>query len=193
MSNSQNFSYTAIGFHWLVAVMLVGMLGVGFYMTGLGDEEISLKFSLYQWHKSFGILILLLTLARLGWRFLNPSPPPLDSGWRKAAAKISHVLLYAFTLLVPLAGWAMVSASPWNIPTVLFDTVPWPHLPGLATLEDKASAEAAFKLVHKSLAYSTALLALLHAGAALHHHFILKDKTLVRMLPVLKEPDQDDQ
>ena len=191
MISSQSYSYTAIAFHWLTAVIMIGMLGLGFYMTELGDDKISLKFSLYQWHKSFGILVLLMTVARLGWRFFNPPPPPLETGWRKTAAKLSHSLLYTLTLLAPLAGWAMVSASPWNIPTVLFDTLAWPHLPWFETLEDKTSAEATFKLVHKTLAYSTALLVLLHAMAALHHHFSLKDKTLVRMLPALKEPTQN--
>lgn len=193
MNSANTYGYIAILFHWLVAVILVGMLGLGFYMTGLGDSEISLKFSLYQWHKSFGILVLLLTFARLGWRTFNPAPPPLDVGWRKKAAKVSHTMLYALTLLVPLAGWMMVSASPWNIPTVLFDVVSWPHVPGLAGLEDKASAEAAFKLVHKTLAYSTALLVLLHASAAVHHHLMLKDKTLVRMIPILREPTTNGQ
>ena len=192
MTNSANtYGPIAILLHWLVAFMLIGMLALGYYMTGLDDADLSLKFSLYQWHKSFGVLLMLLALARLGWRAFNPAPQSLSVGWQKKAASASHLLLYALTLAVPLAGWMLVSASPWNIPTVLFETVSWPHMPFLESLDDKAPAEAGFKLLHKILAYTTAVLALLHAGAALYHHAVLKDKTLTRMIPFLKEPRKD--
>jgi cytochrome b561 len=86
---------------------------------------------------------------------------------------------------MPLVGWALVSASPFNIPTVLYGVVPWPHLPIVTDLPNKAAVEAGLKLVHASGAWFLIALLVLHAGAALRHHFVLRDDTLRRMLPSL--------
>lgn len=186
--HDDRYSGIAIALHWLIAACFVGLLSVGFFMSRLGDDALSLKFTLYQWHKSFGITLLLLTVARIGWRLISPAPAPLASGWHKQAASAGHILLYSLTLFIPLAGWAMVSVSPWNIPTVLYGTIPWPHLPYLPEVADKQGAEAVLKLAHKTLAYLGAGLAVLHMFAALRHHFLLKDRTLMRMIPRLKGP-----
>lgn len=192
MNAPARYSWFAIAMHWLIALVLFGLLFVGFYMARLGDDELSLKFSLYQWHKSFGISLLLLTLVRLAWRWFHPPPPSLAQGWQRRAATVSHGLLYALTLAVPLAGWAMVSASPWNIPTVLFGLIPWPHLPPFDTLSDKQAAETLLKGAHRFLAYGAASVAALHILAALQHHFVLRDGTLARMMPLHKGDDDGD-
>ena len=184
----QSYSTGAVLLHWLIALCFFGMVAAGLFMTRLSGADLSLKFSLYQWHKSVGITVLLLTFVRIGWRFYSPAPTVRASGWQHRAAVTSHFLLYSLTLLVPLAGWAMVSASPLNIPTVLYGSLPWPHLPPFDSLADKQAAEAALKLLHKSLAFAALLLSILHAGAAIRHHLILKDETLVRMIPLLKSP-----
>ncbi len=178
------YSTVAVFFHWLIALLFTGMVGAGFYMTGLSDSDLSLKFSLYQWHKSFGITIMVLTVFRLGWR-LTHAPPHGGSphAGRQQIAKAAHILLYFLTLAIPLAGWAMVSASPFNIPTLLFGEFHWPHIVFLDDLSDRASAESTLKLIHKILAYGTAVLVLGHVTAALHHHFILRDDTLAKMIP----------
>lgn len=178
------YSLVAIILHWLIALGFMGMIGVGFYMTSLGDSDLSLKFTLYQWHKSFGITILLLTIFRLGWRATHAPPRPENSLTRmQKFAKGVHGILYVLTLVIPLVGWAMVSASPFNIPTVLFGELNWPHLPYFSNLPDKDHAESLLKLLHKTLAYGAAALVLGHIAAALRHHFILKDATLVKMMP----------
>lgn len=189
MNSPTKYTRTAILLHWLIAIGLMGMLGLGFYMTRLGDDALSLKVELYQWHKSFGITLLVLTLARLAWRLFHPPPSAnAPSLWQRRLARVGHIGLYGLTLIVPLAGWAMASASPFNIPTILFGLIEWPHLPPFDTLVDKQASEPLLKLVHKILAYLTALLALGHAGAAIRHHFILKDSTLMKMLPFLSRP-----
>ncbi len=188
LQQSNRYSAVAIALHWLIAACFIGLLTVGFIMTHLEDDTLSLKFTLYQWHKSFGVTLLLLTLVRIMWRLTNVPPPPLNEGWQANASLVAHGLLYVLTLLIPLAGWAMVSASPWNIPTVLYGVIPWPHLPYLPDLADKQSAEAVLKLTHKTLAYFAASLAVLHGAAAFRHHFLLKDKTLMRMIPPRKGP-----
>lgn len=176
-------SYTAVAvlLHWAIALMIIGLLFVGFFMARLGDDHISLKFELYQWHKSFGITVLLLTCLRLAWRLTHQKPEPLEAGWRGAAAHATHALLYMLSFAIPLAGWAMVSASPWNIPTVLFDIIPWPHMPGLAESANKAQTEAIFKQVHAFMAYGAATLVTLHIMAALQHQFWFKHASFERM------------
>ena len=181
---AKRYSLIAVLLHWLIALLFAGMIGVGFYMTRLGDTELGLKFSLYQWHKSFGITIMLLTLCRLGWRLTHTPPRNTNfRAWDQRIAATVHILLYSLTFAIPLMGWAMVSASPFNIPTLLFGEFHWPHFTFLSELPDKASAESMLKLIHKTLAYGAAALALVHMAAALRHHFILRDNTLMKMIP----------
>jgi len=180
--DNERYSLVAIVLHWLIALLFLSMIIAGYTMASLSDADLSFKFSLYQWHKSFGITIMLLTLLRLGWR-LGHSPPETANTRPYKTAKLMHGLLYGLTLMIPLAGWALVSASPFNIPTALFGEFNWPHLPYFSTLPDKQSAEASLKLVHMGLAYGTGVLALGHMAAALYHHFLLKDRILVKMMP----------
>jgi cytochrome b561 len=172
----------AIALHWLMALALVGLFGAGLWMTDLPLG--TLKFEIYQLHKSLGITVLLLALVRLGWRFTHPVPaaPPAMTRWEQAAARASHVAFYALMIGIPLAGWAMVSVSVWNVPTVLYGLIPWPHLP--LGGPDKV-LEGNFKLVHEWLAIGLMTLLVLHVGAALRHHFALKDDVLARMVPGL--------
>ena len=148
-------------------------------MTGLADDDVA-KFSLYQWHKSFGLLILLLALVRLAWRLVNRAPdlPDTMRAFEKYAARLAHVFLYAAIILVPLTGWAFVSSSPLGIPTFAFHLVVVPHLP----VPVSEAAEAVMQRIHTGLAYISAAVAILHAGAALRHHFVLKDTVLRRMI-----------
>ncbi|MGE0668481.1 MAG: cytochrome b [Sphingomonadales bacterium] len=176
------YSAVAIGLHWLIAAAIVALVAMGMVMTGLPDTELALKFSLYQWHKSVGITVLLLSLVRLAWR-LTHRPPPLPAAlrpWERAAARITHVGFYVLIVTIPLLGWAMVSASPYDIPTVLYGEIPWPHLPVA-----KAGFEA-LRAGHVLLAFGAVGLLALHVAAALKHHFILKDDVLARMLPFLR-------
>lgn len=181
MNAPQSYNAVSILLHWTIAVLMIGLLSLGFVMTRVGDDQLSLKFELYQWHKSFGVTVLLLTCLRLGWRLSHSIPAALETGWRNTAARTTHSLLYALSFMVPLAGWAMVSVSPWNIPTVLFDLVTWPHIPGLSGIDGKAEAEATLKQVHALLAYSAATLVALHILAALQHQFWFKHAIFKRM------------
>lgn len=185
------YSLTAMLFHWVTAGLVISLFGVGYRMTRLPEENISDIFSLYQLHKSLGVSLLLLTGARLLHRFFV-SPPqhtmnPLS--WEYRMARVAHALLYGLCIIVPLLGWAMVSSSPYNIPTVVFGLWEWPHLPPFDTLQAKASVEAILKTTHKIAAYSLLALIFLHLLAALRHHFVLKDTTLLRMLPTFFSHD----
>ena len=103
--------------------------------------------------------------------------------WERTLAHFSHAGLYVLLIALPLSGWAVVSASPLNIPTVLYGIVPLPHLPVLADLADKKAAEDVLKSVHAFAGWMLVVLLAGHIGAALRHHFRLHDDVLVRMLP----------
>lgn len=148
----------------------------------------SFKFELYQWHKSFGITILLLSFARLSWRLTHPVPnlPETMKSWEKAAARFTHIAFYFLIFAQPLVGWIMVSASTLGIDTVLFKFIPWPHVPGISPSE---GLEDFMKQVHHFLAFSLIGLLVLHIGAALKHHFVERDDVLARMIPMVKRKE----
>jgi polyisoprenoid-binding protein YceI/cytochrome b561 len=131
------YTTVAIALHWLIALAILAMLAIGLTMTHVKLAPVD-KFKLYQLHKSIGLTILALALLRLGWRLVHrpPALPAAMPAWERGAAEGTHVLLYGFMIGLPLLGWAMVSASPFNLPTVLYGVLPWPHLP----IPDKAVA-----------------------------------------------------
>jgi cytochrome b561 len=182
------YGLVAIVLHWTIAALFAGQVLLGLVMTGLADEEPA-KFGLYQWHKSFGLLILLLALVRLAWRLINTVPdlPAGMAAFEKRAARLAHVFLYAVLVLVPVTGWAVVSASPLGVPTFAFYLVVVPHLP----VPVCAAAEVVLQRVHGGLALISAVVAVVHIGAALRHHFVLKDAVLRRMI-VPDRPQRDD-
>lgn len=173
----------AITFHWTMAVLIVGMLALGIYMHELPPTAPE-TFQLYQLHKSIGFVVLALALFRLIWRLMNPTPK-LPDGMHKLerlAAHLGHVGLYALLFAIPITGWFMVSASPWGIPTVVFNVLPVPHLSIPELLGTKEQAESLFKAFHKYAAFLLIALIVVHIAAALKHHFIARDETLKRML-----------
>ena len=187
---SQRYTTVAIILHWLIAILIIGQIAGGKYMTGLPDTEAS-KFELYQLHKSFGLSILFLSLLRLAWR-LTHRPPPLPdgmAGWEKTGARLSHVGFYVLMIMVPLGGWAVVSASPFasSVPTYIFGVIPWPHLPFFEGIEDKAALYEKIAGLHEFFAFAILGLLALHVSAALKHHFVNKDSVLARMAPIFRQ------
>jgi len=171
------YSKIAMILHWIIAFMIIGLIVFGLLMT---NPDTSNRFVLYQLHKSFGIMVLLLSILRLMWR-LSHKPPPLPEGMKPfeiAAAKFTHIAFYVIMIGMPLLGWAMVSASPLSIPTRIFDTVPWPDMPGIPRSE---AVEDIFKMLHLNIGKFTIALIALHIGAALKHQFVNKDGLLSRM------------
>jgi cytochrome b561 len=182
----QTHSYSAVAkfLHWTIAAAILGMIALGWTMNDLPRAD-PMKFTLFQLHKSIGITILLLSLLRLGWRFGHPVPPPPVTAplWEIRLAKSIVILFYALMIGIPFIGWMIVSASPLNLPTLLYGVVPWPHLPILPTLADKKEIADKLGDVHAFLAYSVLFLLVLHVGAALKHHFLERDDVLTGMSP----------
>jgi cytochrome b561 len=182
-NTSTGYGAIAIAFHWAMAVLIIGMLALGIYMHELPPTE-QATFQLYQLHKSIGFVVLALAVVRLAWRLINPAPR-LPSGMHpleKLAAHLGHIGIYLLIFAIPISGWFMVSASPWGIPTILFNVFPVPHLPIPESLGSKDQAEGFFKLLHEYGAFLLIGLIVVHIAAALKHHFIARDETLKRMV-----------
>ena len=183
-----HYSAVAIVLHWLIAAAIVFQVIIAWRMGGGRTPE---GFALVQLHKSIGITVLLLSLARLAWR-LTHRPPPLPAGmatWEKALAKVAHVGLYVIMIGLPITGWIMVSASRIQVPTLLYGVVPWPHVPGLAHLAEPAKSawHAIGETGHEVLAWGAYILVALHVAGALKHQLFSKDEpVLAHMAPGTK-------
>jgi cytochrome b561 len=174
-----SYGTVAIVLHWTIALLFFGQIVLGFLTQAVADRP-RLQFDLYQWHKSFGFLVLALALSRLAWSLSSARPLPLAGTprWEATAARAVHLLLLTLTVAVPLAGWMIASTSPLRIPSFAFDLVVVPDLP----FARSDAMEAFWSRTHALLAYGAGLLALAHAGAAIHHHLIRADATVLRML-----------
>jgi cytochrome b561 len=173
----ERYGAVAIALHWLVALLIVCNLLLGLSMVPMPITP--RKLELYLVHKWIGITVFLLACARLAWRARHPAPPPVPAPrWQIRAAAISHVLLYVLLLAVPISGWIYSSAT--GVQVVYLGLVPLPDL----VPKDKAIA-AVLKGVHVGLNCALFLLVLVHAAAAIRHHFVQRDVVLARMLPFL--------
>ncbi len=180
----ERYNRVAIGLHWLIAGLIIALIPIGLLLE---DIPKAYQVTVYQMHKSFGLMVLFLSLARLGWRLMNP-PPPLPDGmraWEKLSAHALHMTFYVLIIAIPITGWMMVSTSPKNIPTMFLTLFNWPHIWFLAGLavEQKKVLVGVFHETHEILAFTIIGLLVLHIGAALKHQYINKDNAMARMLP----------
>ncbi|MBE2259794.1 MAG: cytochrome b [Rhodobacteraceae bacterium] len=174
---AKRYTFPAITLHWLMAVLLIGLFGLGLYMSDLPLSPDKLMF--YSWHKWAGVSAFLLVLLRLAWRVGHP-PPPLPEAmprWQQAASHGLHHLLYLLMVAIPLTGWLMSSAKGFQ--TVYFGIVPLPDLLG----KDKELGEL-LEDIHSALNFGLAGLVVAHVIAALKHHLVDRDDVLSRMLPL---------
>jgi|TARA_B100000378_G_scaffold276910_1_gene275853 cytochrome b561 len=167
--------YTAVArtLHWVIALLIVTNLLLGFTRDALPDG-----WAVMPVHKSIGLTVLALTLVRIGWRLAHPAPPlpAAMPGWEKGVAHATHVIFYALMLILPLSGWIMSSAGSRPINWFFLFDVPKfavAKTDGIVGLSHQA---------HESLPWAWVALLLLHIGAALRHHFVLKDDVLRRMI-----------
>lgn len=180
------YSAVAIALHWVIAAAILAMLAMGLIMAhgGLAPAD---KFKIYQLHKSVGLTILALVVVRLLWR-LTHRPPPLPAdmpAWEQHAAEGTHGVLYLFMLGLPLAGWALVSVAPLNLPTLWFGLFRVPDLSFLTALASKPVLAPIFTAIHRYGAYVLIAILALHVGAALRHYLVVHDFVLQRMVPGL--------
>ncbi len=175
----QRYSRVAIGLHWVIALMIFGTFALGVYMHELPLSPEKLR--LYSYHKWIGVTIFALVLFRLLWRLGHrpPPPPPSMPAWQRRAATVTHAMLYALTLAIPVSGWLMSSASGFQV--VYLGILPIPDL----LAKDKVLADQ-LKGAHEFLNLFMLALVVLHVAAALKHHLLDRDDVLARMFPPVK-------
>lgn len=180
----RRYSLGAIGFHWAIAALILFNIYLGWRMNRITGMD---RFTQFQLHKSIGITVLALSVLRLAWR-LTHRPPPHPASmkrWEHVAATATHWIFYGLMIVMPLTGWVIVSASALNLPTLLYKTIPLPHI-GVVhdqPMSVRTAIEANFGTTHVLLAYLFGALILLHIAAALKHQFIQRDGVLLRMVP----------
>jgi cytochrome b561/polyisoprenoid-binding protein YceI len=183
-AGSGRYAIVAIVLHWTIAALILTQI----MLAGRMEDRSPEAFAVTQLHKSVGITILLLSLARLAWRLMNP-PPPMPktmARWEQTLAAITHAGFYLVMIGMPLTGWIMVSTSRIEIPTLLYGAVPWPDLPGTDGLSRGAReglhafGEAGHDLIIKGF---YGLIGLHVAGALKHQLFSRDEPVLARMAP----------
>jgi len=171
-------------FHWSMAVFIVATIPAGFVMIQEGIDR-SLQDGLFLFHKNVGVLLLVLVVVRILYRWRHPAPPLPDDlpAWQHMAARLSHVGLYALLLIMPIAGYVRVKAG--GFPIESLDAL---GVPSLVPRSD-AVAEIA-KMIHYFGAYAITALIALHVGAAAHHGILRRDGVFSRMWPPLGGSDR---
>lgn len=170
------YSAPARALHWLTAGLLLIQFVLAWTMPDVHRD--TKPVGLIAWHLGVGMAILLLVLVRCLWRSTHavpPEPTTLPLALR-ALARYTHWALYALLIAVPLMGWANASSRGW--PVSLFAAIPMPPLSPTGSPTGHALGDW-----HRNFAWVLLALVALHVSAALFHHFILRDRTLIRMLP----------
>jgi cytochrome b561 len=169
------YTLTAMALHWLLAIAIVAVFGVGLYMEDLPRSPERLQ--LVTWHKWAGVSILALSALRLLWRLMHrpPADQPMPA-WQQRSAQAVHLVLYGLFFAVPLAGWAHSSAA--GFPIMWFGVLPLPDFVPV----DKALARD-FKELHEAFSWALMVMVALHVAAAAKHQFIDRDGLIARMWP----------
>jgi cytochrome b561 len=162
-------------FHWVLGAAIIGMIAYGWWMNHFPARAD--KFFYRSIHADIGYVVLLLTVIRLIWRGVNPTPELPDAPqWQRLAARINHWALYLVTILVAMLGWAHSGSRTPNYS----DWFGLFHVPQI-TLPDKAAADA-YEERHIMFAYVLLALIVLHVAAAAWHHYVRRDRVTLRMV-----------
>ena len=169
------YGAVAIALHWLTVALVVANLTLGVSMVPLPLSPQKLQW--YMWHKWIGITVFIVTCVRLAWRARHRPPPHVPmADWQRRAAAGSHILMYVLLTAIPLSGWLYSSST--GVQVVYLGLFPLPDL-----VPKDRSLATVLKWSHVGLNSALFALALVHAAAALKHHFVDRDSTLARMLP----------
>lgn len=177
----EHWGLASITLHWVTALLVLGLVFVGFLMQELPNTPF--KREVYLLHKSFGLLVLGLTVLRLLLRLLQPTPllPATLPRLTRLLARLGHAGLYLLLLAIPVTGWLYNRAA--NFATPFFE---WTLLPRAGVVDRELRALAGD--LHTSAVYALLALLLAHAGAALWHHYRHRNLVLTRMAPWVGPP-----
>lgn len=174
-NTAEHFGVIAKVFHWSIALLMIGLIWLGWYMVDLNYYHPWHNDAL-SGHKSLGMIALTLALAKLFWGLYSPAPSLTQSrrAWEGAVTRASHAILTAAMLVLPVSGY-VISTSAGDAVAV-FD---WFTVPAVFVANERVLDVAID--IHYYIAYATAILVVLHAGAAIKHQIIDGDGTLRRM------------
>jgi len=177
---AQGYSPAAKWLHWLVVLLVLTQFLISFLMPEIGPNTVPA--TLISLHFSFGVLIFIVMVIRLNHRLLHPVPldMPDSPAWERWAAQAMQLAFYFSVLAGPFLGWASASARKLAV-----------NVFGIIALPDIAATHARWALtagdVHAYMMWVFLVLIAGHAGAALYHHFFLRDGVLQRMLPARRK------
>jgi cytochrome b561 len=171
------YDRVAIALHWLIGLALLGQIGFGFMLDDIAPRGTPARAATINLHKSFGIVLGLLIVLRLGWRLRHASPawPAVMSANQQRLATLGHHTLYACMLLMPLSGYVASNFSKHGVKFFGTALKPWgPDLP---------QVYAFFNAVHVATAFVFAALIVGHVAIALKHALVDRDGVFSRILP----------
>lgn len=175
-NSNLHYGAISISLHWLVAITVFGLFALGYWMVGLTYYSSWYKVA-PDIHKSVGILLFMLMTVRLIWRVVSPPPAALPEHGvlTRAASKLGHAFLYLGLFVLMASGYLISTADGRGVSVFGWFEVP----ASLTSLPNQGDNSG---LVHKYLAWTLVGFAILHGLAAFKHHFIDRDRTLLRML-----------
>ncbi len=174
-NNNDQFGLIAKLLHWLIAVTIIALIPIGWYMVKLSDEDIW-YWRLYDLHLALGLGLLLLVTLKFAWLLFSPNPLPLPelADWERWASRAVHVFFRIAMVLIPLSGFIFVATN--GEPIELYNVITIPDIGRFSkTVRDVLGD------IHYYLSYGCAALIVAHMLAALKHHFVDLNNSLRRM------------
>lgn len=181
--SNKGYGVSSIVLHWIIAILVIGLFLLGEYMVDL-DYYDQWYHSAPWWHKSIGMILFSLLSFRLCWKLINDHPEPLSSYklWEITIAKITHLSIYILLLIICTSGYFIATAK--GVGIEIFD---WFNIPAIISLNVTLADILGF--IHEWASLLLAILFILHLTAALKHHFIDKDVTLIRIIKPIKHKE----
>lgn len=176
------YGHVAVALHWAIGTLLLGQIAFGFLLDEIAPRNTPSRAAVINLHKSFGIVLGVLIVARLAWRLAHRPPawPATMPAWQARAAQLGHIALYACMVTMPLSGYVGSNFSRRGVRFFGNVLKPWgPDLP---------AAYNAFQAVHVTTAFVFAALIAGHIGLALRHRFVERDGLFARMWPGRAQP-----
>ncbi|MGI9335680.1 MAG: cytochrome b [Gammaproteobacteria bacterium] len=175
-NTDSSFGWLTRSLHWLIAIMILALVALGWYLVEAGYYDPNYQ-RMLDWHQSLGVLVLVLVVLKFAWHVLSRPPHYLDSVGRpeRWLAGTIRWLFYGLMLAIPITGYVIATSE--DGPVKVFGLFTLPAVFGRNADLNEVALE-----IHYYTAYAIAALAALHGAGALKHHFVDRDRTLMRML-----------
>jgi cytochrome b561 len=177
-NSAERYGFVTQTIHWLTVVLVLAAWASGMFGEDLLKDVIGER-AILSLHLYAGLSVVVLLVLRLAWQIGNPTPLPEPTPlgvWGDRIAKLTHAIIYILLIAVPITGIAAQFARGRALPVFGLFEISSPWTPDRAFIRSVTE-------VHETIANVLLVVALLHAGAALFHHWVLRDRTLDRMLP----------